>query len=408
MGKAYDVINFYIGWGKHMSYQRILILSSKFGGGHYNAGQALVEEFGIRSSEQTEVRHIDFGSFFYRKTDYMIRKAYLSIVKKTPGLYGKIFDKTADITAESCSKFVRGFVYRDFLGYIEEFNPDVIVNTHFLTAGILAEFKSKGLLDVPIVTVVTDYMVHGIWAHSGIDLYLVGCKEAYSWLIKRGINPERISISGIPIRVCFHRPLSMNLARKKLGLDTEKSTVLIMGGSEGFSGKVEDIEKVLFSVHQDVQFLLVCGSDEEAYKDLSSYSVNLNKKILVYKYIDNVHELMAASDFLITKGGGLTISEALTVGLPIVMYKPIPGHENGNAVFVEKAGAGIIVNKVKELVEVTNSLLTKPERLKDMSMMARKILPENSSRKAVKSIIRQVHLRRVKRYNSEDWRIGIV
>ncbi len=391
-----------------MSYQRILILSSKFGGGHYNAGQALVEEFGIRPSEQTEVRHIDFGSFFYRKTDYMIRKAYLSIVKKTPGLYGKIFDKTADMTAESCSKFVRGFVYRDFLGYIEEFNPDVIVNTHFLTAGILAEFKSKGLVDVPIVTVVTDYMVHGIWAHSGIDLYLVGCKEAYFSLVKRGINSARISISGIPVRVCFHQSLSKNLARRKLGLDTDKKTVMIMGGSEGFSGKVEDIKEVLLSANQDVQFLLVCSNDEETYKELSSFSRNYHKPVTVYKYIDNVDELMVASDFLITKGGGLTISEALTVGLPIVMYKPIPGHENGNAIFVERSGAGIIVNKVEELVEVTNSLLSQPERLKDMSIKAGKILPENSASKAVKSIIRQAHLRKVKRYHSEDWRIGIV
>ncbi len=166
-----------------MSYQRILILSSKFGGGHYNAGQALVEEFGIRHSEQTEVRHLDFGSFFYRKTDYMIRKAYLGIVKKTPQLYGKIFNKTADITAESCSKFVQEFVYRDFLEYIEEFKPDVIVNTHFLTAGILAEFKRRQLLDVPIVTIVTDYMVHGIWAHSGMGLYIVGSKDAYCSLV---------------------------------------------------------------------------------------------------------------------------------------------------------------------------------------------------------------------------------
>ncbi len=391
-----------------MSYQRVLILSSKFGGGHYNAGQALVEEFGMRTTEQTEVRHIDFGSFFYRKTDYMIRKAYLSFIKKTPGLYGKIFNKTADITAENCSKFVGGFVYRDFLGYIEEFNPDVIVNTHFLTAGILAEFKRKGSLDVPIITVVTDYMVHGIWAHSGIDLYIVGCKEAYSWLIKRGIHPDRISVSGIPVRVCFHRPPSKNLARKKLGLDIGKSTVLIMGGSEGFSGKVDDIKKVLLCDNQDSQFLLVCGRDEQAYKELSSYSRDLNNKILIYTYVDNVHELMAASDFLITKGGGLTISEALTIGLPIIMYKPIPGHENGNAVFVERSGAGIIVNRVKELVEVTNSLITTPQRLKEMSITARKILPEYSARKAVKSIIRQVHLRRVKRYNSEDWRIGII
>lgn len=391
-----------------MSYQKILILSSKFGGGHFNAGQALVEEFGLRSSEKIEVKHLDFGAFFYRKTDFMIRKAYLSLVKKTPRLYGKIFDKTADITAENCSKFVQGFIYRDFLNYIEEFSPSVIVNTHFLTAGILAEFKRKGFLDVPIVTIVTDYMVHGIWAHSGIDLYIVGCKEAYSSLIKKGVDPNRISISGIPVRICFHQAPLKNVAKRKLGLDEDKNTVLIMGGSEGLSGKAKDIKEVLLSVHQDVQFLLVCGSDEETYNDLSSYSKELKNKIIVYKYIDNVQELMAASDFLITKGGGLTISEALTVGLPVVMYKPIPGHENGNAIFVENAGAGIVINRVEDLVKVTNTLLNRPEKLKDMSITARRILPDNSARKAVKSIIRQVHLRRVKRYNCEDWRLGII
>ena len=391
-----------------MSYQRILILSSKFGGGHYNAGQALVEEFRIQSPNSIEVRHLDFGSFFYRRTDYIMRMAYFNFIKKTPELYGKVYDKTVDITAESCSKLVQSFVYRKFLSYIEKFNPDVIVNTHFLSAGILAEFKRRGFIDSSIVTVVTDFKVHGVWLHSGIDLYIVGCREAYDSLTKGGINPDRITISGIPVRNGFHRVPSKNLARIKLGIDSGKKIVLIMGGSEGFSAKAEEIREVLSSAHQDVHFLLVCGNDQEAFKDFSRHAQNFANTVAVYRYVDNVHELMAASDILITKGGGLTISEALTAGLPIVMYKPIPGHENGNAAFVEDAGAGIIAKNVEDLIEVTQSLLTKPEKLKEMSMTAKRILPENSAGKAVKCIIRQAYLRRVKSYELENYRAGII
>lgn len=391
-----------------MSYQRVLILSSNFGGGHYHAGQALVEEFRNNLVERTEVRHLDFGSFFYRKTDFLMRKAYLNFIKKTPLLYGKIFDKTADITAASCSKLIQGFIYREFLSYLEDFNPDVIVNTHFISAGILAEFRRKRILSVPVVTVVTDFMVHGIWLHPGMDLYIVGCRRACDRLIERGIHPDKVCISGIPVRNCFHQVPSKEIARKRLALDTEKKIVLIMGGSEGFSGKAEEIKKVLLSTYEDVHFLLVCGNDKQAYKEFSNLPENLMNTVSVYGYIDNVFEFMAASDLLITKGGGLTISEALTVGLPMVMFKAIPGHEKGNAAFVENAGAGISVQKVEELLEVTRSLILKPERLQEMSLAAKKTLPNNSAHRAVKSIIRQAHLRRVKSYHLEDYRIGIV
>lgn len=390
-----------------MSYQRILILSSQFGGGHYNAGQALAEEFRAQSPHKTEVRHLDFGSFFHRKADYLIRKAWLSFVKRIPVVYGKLFDRTADITAENCSKLVRGHVARNVLDYIEEFNPDVIVNTHFLSAGILGELKRRGLVHTPLVTVVTDYMVHGLWLHPKVDLYLVGCQSAYDRLVKGGIDPDRVLISGIPVRSGFRSTNSKEIARKALGLIPDKQTILIMGGSEGFTGRADEIMNIVSSFG-NVQFFLVCGNDEETFNKINSCVKDNSGTVRVYEYADNVHELMAASDLIITKGGGLTITEALTMGLPMVMYKPIPGHEEGNAVYVSDSGAGVVVQKIEELIRITDELLYQPKKLEEMAWNAKRMVPDNSSGKAVKSIIRQAHLGRVRIYDFEDYGVSIV
>jgi processive 1,2-diacylglycerol beta-glucosyltransferase len=226
---------------ENVSGQKVLILSSKFGEGHYKAGEALVSAFEYQLPRKTRVKHLDFGSFFYKKTDSLMRMAYLNMVKKTPEIWRLIYEKTADLTAASSLKFVLGLNFKNLLAFIHEFRPDVIVNTHFIPAGILAEFKRKGVIDIPLATVVTDYLVHGVWIHSGIDLYLVGCREAYSRLLEAGIASDRIALTGIPVRAVFEDLLSKDHARNKLGLDPIRKTVLVMGGFKGFTGKDTDV-----------------------------------------------------------------------------------------------------------------------------------------------------------------------
>jgi len=372
-----------------MPKSRILILSSRFGEGHIKAGEALQRVLEMKYSSTCEVRHLDFGSFFFRKADYLMRKAYLNMVTKTPELWRLIYEKTALVTAENCSTLVNGFGSENLLNYIKDYAPEVIVNTHFIPAGLLAEFKKKGFLDIPLATVITDYRVHGVWIHSGIDLNLAGSQDVCAQLIDAGIPSGRIALTGIPLRPCFETPLSKAEARKKLGLDQDKQTILVMGGTGSLTGRKTGIIEIAanLSWFKTLQFLIVCGADELSYKQLTSERNGNNCPVSIYGYVDNVQDFMAASDLLISKGGALTISEALTIGLPVVMFKPIPGHEYGNAAFVEKAGAGLTVNSAEELVRQLEVLLKDQDKLQKMSEAAHSLLLRHTADKTAEAIL---------------------
>ncbi|HHV65910.1 MAG TPA: glycosyltransferase [Peptococcaceae bacterium] len=373
-----------------MSQARILILSAKYGEGHFQAGEALAQKIKAKWSSQVEVSHLDFGHLFFKKTDYFLRTAYTNMVTKTPEIWRLIFEKTINSHLSGLKKFVSGVGCGTLMNYFQDFSYDLIVCTHFIPAGILAEYKRKRLLTVPLVTVITDYLVHGIWIYPEVDLYLVGSSDASFRLQKAGIHREKILLTGIPLRPGFDHKLPKEESKKQLGLCAEKKTVLVMGGSAGHSGKEFEILDSLRPLAETlpVQFLFVCGSDQDLYRELASkIKKDPAVQARIYGYVHNIPQLMAASDLLITKGGALTISEALSSGLPLIMYKPIPGHENGNAAFVVKGGAGVKVTSPQELRSSVKYLLQNPDKLTEMSSAAVKLLPPQAADKAAKAVL---------------------
>lgn len=372
-----------------MDQYRVLILSANFGGGHVKTGEALVEQFRTIPGRDVAVQHIDFGSFF-SKTDFLIRLIYMNMVKKTPELYRLLFDKTADYTAECYRKLMKGFNSDHFLHYIRLAQPDIIVCTHFLPAGVIAEYKLNGLLNIPVVSVITDYKVHGLWIHSAIDHFLVGSGQVKRRLAEAGINAVKIKVTGIPVRSCFLQAAAKTDMRIRLGLDRNRPTILVMGGASGLGGKASAIRDYLLQLEKEeqVQFLIICGSDSQLYHQLADVKTYQQTDFKVYGYVENVHEIMGAADILVTKGGALTLSEGLTMKLPVIMYKPIPGHEDGNAAFVEQSGAGMIAHSVQELTVLTKQLLAEPALRAEMQNKAARLLPRNSANQAAHYICR--------------------
>lgn len=375
-----------------MAQPRILILSAKFGEGHYQVGEALANALALKSSGKALVSHLDCGSFFFKKTDYLIKTAYLKMVNKTPEIWRLLYEKTLDLTMDNWRMVLYGLGAKNLLHFIREYNPDVIINTHFIPAGILADLKRQGQLKVPLITAVTDYFVHGVWIHPGVDYYLASCRDVFHRLRKAGIAADRINLTGIPLRNTFEHPLLKSVAREKLGLKQDVQTILIMGGSSGLAGKETEVMESIHSITQEaaVQFLVVCGRDRVSYEKFSIGLRDLENRSLVMGYVPNMEEMMAASDLLVSKGGALTISEALTVGLPLLMYKPIPGHEDGNASFVQDGGAGRKVKSPQELSESVLELLADSKKLEEMGQSGRKLLVPDSADQAAQSILRLI------------------
>lgn len=370
-----------------MSNLRVLIFSASFGAGHVRAAEALIEELRIAEPD-VELKHIDFGAFLGRTFNSVLKNTYIELIKHTPKLWGKFYYRTAKISPQSVfQRFLNGLGRRELLKYVLEYNPSVIICTYPTVAGVLAALRLKQVLHIPLVTVITDYAVHSQWINPGVDMYIVGCQNARQSLLQRGITPEKIFVTGIPVHPKFEKEIKREEAVAKLGLEPQKLTFLVMGGAYGVLEGAKRVCRILDNIEHPVQIIIVCGRDEKLYRSLDNVVRKAKNTIKRYGFVNNVEEFMSAADVIITKAGGLTVSEALTRRLPLLIYRPIPGQEEENAAFLEEIGAGMAVATEEELEAALRRLLYHPEVLEKMRQAAAQALPGKAAAQAVRHIL---------------------
>ena len=171
---------------------------------------------------------------------------------------------------------------------------------------------------------------------------------------------------GIPVHPKFNESLSKEEARKKLGLLPEGDVVLMMGGGLGYGLAASKVERLLYLRHS-FQLLIVCGKNKKQRKQFEKYRQEHGFEHLhVYGFVDNVQEMMDAADILVSKPGGLTVSEALAKKLPMVVVNPIAGHEERNLEFLLNCGLAVSATKTFPLDEAVNLLLSIPRRREEM------------------------------------------
>lgn len=365
---------------------RVLVFSATFGAGHVRAAEALIEA--IRAKEPAaEITHVDFVAFWSKTINKVVKNTYIELIKHTPRLWGKFYYRTSKIQPDSIlQRFINGLGHREFLEYIKELHPDLIICTYPTIAGVLGQLRLKNILQTPIVTVVTDFAVHSHWIHPGVDLYIVGNQDVCNELTSRGIDPERVRITGIPVSPKFEVELDRRTIANSLNLLPDRPIFLVMGGAYGVLGGAKGVCRILAEAEEPVQTLVVCGQDERLYRSLDGVVAETKNPIRRFGYVKNVEELMTVSDMIITKAGGLTVSEALTKRLPLLIYKPIPGQEEENACFVEKIGAARLAESEEELEEIIHFLLKHPQEMEKMRKAAAQALPGKAAENAVQFI----------------------
>lgn len=370
-----------------MEQLRVLVFSAAYGNGHFRAAEAIIE--GILIEEPSAaITHLDFADFLNKPVNTIIKSVYGEIIKHVPKLWGEMYYKTSQVQPKSFSQHLLSRLGRSrFLNYIQELKPAFIVCTYPTVSDILAQLRIEQRLQIPVITVITDYTVHSHWVHPGVDRYLVACEEVKKSLLTWGIKAEAIFVSGIPVSPKFERSVDRGLILAKLGLKTDLPTFLVMGGSYGVLKSAERICKKLADSLIPVQVMIVCGKNEKLYHSLEKFSLGARNPIVRFKYVHNVEELMSVSHLIITKAGGLTVSEALTKHLPLIIFKPIPGQEEENTHFVQRSGAGLVAETEFELGRLLNHLLSNPYELETMRKNAAGALPGHSTERAVRDIL---------------------
>ncbi|MGH9356700.1 MAG: MGDG synthase family glycosyltransferase [Terriglobia bacterium] len=352
--------------------KKILILTLSVGSGHVQASSVIRDalldgpgEFDVRTLDVVDIAAYWFPWVYVQPYWWMLR--YRRDAWRW--LYERRHQKRHRATAphwvfrQGCAKVLKE---------IKSFDPRLVVVTEIGAAEIAALGKREGWFSAPVLAVLTDFQAEPPWAQPEIDFYCVAADQAKAQLITWGISPNRILVSGIPIDPCFASPFEKAQLRRALGLRPEKPTVLLMAGGMGMA-PLDKITSTLATCGVPVQAIAIAGHDHGLHQRLQAMRGKLAIDLMALGWTKRIPELMAAADLLITKPGGLTVSEALASGLPMILTHPIPGPEERNISYLTDRKVALCAKNLHEIPVLAAGLLGHPEDGREMARREREL-----------------------------------
>ena len=359
-----------------MSAPRILVLSASVGAGHLRAAQAV--ELALRQvAPDATVRNLDVLSLASAAFRKLYGEAYLDLVNKAPHVLGYFYDlmdkpRRAQSARDRLRLALEKFNLPKFCDLIACDEWDVVVNTHFLPAEIIASLRRSGKLTLPQVTVTTDFETHRLWVNEPSDRYTTATEEGAAYLAHWGVPPGNVRVTGIPIHPVFAAPKDRGDCLRRHGLEGDRPIVLLLAGGFGV-GPVAQLYRAVLSVEPPVEVVAVAGKNPKAKQQLEAVEVPKRHRAKVMGFTDQIDELMEAADVVVSKPGGLTTSEVLARGAAMVIVNPIPGQESRNSDFLLENGAAIKANNAATLPLKLSRLLADPRRLESLKANARRL-----------------------------------
>ncbi len=285
------------------------------------------------------------------------------MVKTVPQLYSFIYDRAERAThVPKGRQLVSRFTAANLRRYVDRTKPDLVVCTHAFPCGVMSEYKRQFDATLPVVGIVTDFVVHPFWIYANVDAYAATTREMCDALVARGVARERIVYSGIPVDPRFARPrLERDELRRELDLPRDRPLVLIMGGGVGI-GPLDRIMRALARVPVPLAAAVIVGRNRGLERRVLAAAERTPYPLRVFGFVDNVFDYMHASDVLLSKPGGLTSSEALAARLPMILVKPLPGQERRNTRYLIDHGAAIHATDEAEISAAVGEFLASSER----------------------------------------------
>lgn len=373
-----------------MAKKRVLIISVKAGAGHIRAAEAVRKAF-RETHPDIRVRHIDALEYTNKAFQKSFTAGYETLAKELPSIWGMIYDRFEDGSTGNKTKYIAKLFdqlnAKPLRDEVKRYKPDAILCTHYLPCEVLAPRRLNGKLDCPLFVTLTDYDIHMMWVNAGVDRYFVATEDM-AFALRRAISTDsQVRVTGIPILPVFADSYPERSAmRKRLGLRPDTPTVLLSAGGFGLI-PLDILAETLLSESPGVQFLAIAGRNEALQGKLEAVAKASSGNVKAFGFVDNMHELMAASDFVVAKSGGLTTSECLAMGLPMVITRPIPGQEERNADYLLENGVALRANSHAHILWKVRMLLENPERLASMRAAALKIAKPRAAYTVVEELV---------------------
>ncbi len=365
---------------------RVLLTHLAIGGGHARAAAAAKLALETIAPE-AEIADLDIAEVATPLFTAIYHDGYLGLVKSLPRLWGALY--AAGWRAQRGSampKWLKPRCVGRLAAVVSSFAPDVILATAAPASALLAHLKETGITNARLAALITDYHAHPTHVQSAVDRFLVADTRVAAGLRKLGASREKILVTGIPVEDEFTRPLDAARMRRRLGLETNRPVVLVMGGALG-SGHMLRVVRELQLVEPRPQLVVIAGRNRKLEESLHQHRQRSPYPFEIYGYTSLVPELMAAADILVTKPGGVSTTEALVRHLPMVFVDAIHGAESRNRDFFEREGCALSVDTPEKLQPVVRSLLLHDSRRIEMRVAAAKLARPNAAHDVATAVL---------------------
>lgn len=370
----------------------IAILSVSAGAGHVRAAEA-IKAVAERDFPSYRAVHIDVMELVPKLFRKIYADSYLKVVDRHPALWGYLYhtaDKAKpDSTLTTLRQALERLNTRAFIKKLDELAPDFVICTHFLPAQILSRQIAKGRFGKPVWVVVTDFDVHALWVHPHLAGYCAAAEEIVWRMRDRGLADTRLEMTGIPIMPAFSQslsPLSRATCASELGVRADVTTFLMMSGGFGV-GAIDVLAERILSIPGDFQLIALAGKNEVLLNKLRDLAKRHPGRLFAQGFTRTIERVMVCADLAITKPGGLTTSECLAMGLPMLVVSPIPGQEERNSDYLLEHGAALKAHDAAGVEYRIRDLLRAPQRLADMRRHAQAIATPDAARAVLRNVL---------------------
>ena len=372
--------------------KKVMIFYGSYVCGHLSAARS-IREYIESNYTDIEIQMVDCMEYISKTINKVTTKAYSEFAKRIPWAWGQLYRKSekgviAKITTDSNK--LMAFKLNKLL---KDFSPDYVISTHPFSSQMCAYLKKIDKIDFKLATVMTDYAPHDQWLlyPEEVDYFFVAHNGMRDALIEKGISKIKIYATGIPLSNRFLEHYNKKEILNEFGLKQGKKRVLFFAGGEYGLGKNKTFEilKTFAENFDNLQIIAIAGRNKDMKEKFNELveSTCKHETIKVLEYTNRVPELMSISDLVVTKPGGLTTTESLASGLPIIVINPIPGQEEDNAEFLEKNGVAIWLKKEDNVKETLENIFNNPDKMLDMKIKARLLAKRNSTQDICRIIL---------------------
>lgn len=365
--------------------KKILLFYASYGGGHLSAANSIKQCIDENFSD-CETKLVDCMLYVNKPINAISTTAYKEMAKKFPWVWGDIYAHTQKGPLARISSTSNNLMAKKLLKLLKEYQPDVVISTHPFGSQMVSYLKRKALIDCELATILTDFAPHEQWLIGSdyVDYFFVSHEKLRQELINTGIDSDKVFATGIPLSNRFLMHYNKEEIKHSFGLDLNKKVILFFGGGEFGLGREVTIKILSAFIHniKDHQIVAIAGKNEKMREEFNSLVEQEHSEdiVTVLSYTNQVPELMSISDLVVTKPGGLTSTESLSSGLPMVLINPIPGQEEENAEFLENSEVAVWLRKNSDFEAEISKLLSDKDKLHKMKLNTKLLAKKHSTR----------------------------